>query len=211
MKYGTWHFSHEKDGLKFEFSFLFFVFFPKQPTHLPVRAINIGKTNIIKHKYIALLYFKRKVWTNPNEYVPRKDCNSSVGVTLQEQAKQQWEEERKERTWKRKSPTVGVRVAWVGLNRCVHQSTTEKAHELVAFGVRAADSEPSRSFGALLRVSLRDVHLQLAREFESSSACMCCSPWWSSCVWQDCEPSWPSISSGSNGRRGGGRNEFCVS
>lgn len=25
-------------------------------------------------------------------------------------------EERKERTWKRKSPTVGVRVAWVGLN-----------------------------------------------------------------------------------------------
>ena len=198
-------------------SFLFFsLFFPKQPTHLPVRAINIGKTNIIKHKYTALLYFKRKVWTNPNEYVPRKDCNSSVGVTLQEKAKQQWEEEqeeeRKERTWKRKSPTVGVRVAWVGLNRCVHQSTAEKAHELVAFGVRAADSAPSRSFGVLLsRVAPRDVHLQLPREFESSSACMCCSAWWSSCVWQDCEPSSPSTSSGSNGRRGGGRSGFCVS
>ena len=82
------------------------------------------------------------------------------------------EEERKERTWKRKSPTVGVRVAWVGLNRCVHQSTAEKAHEFVAFGVRAADSAPSRSFGALLGVSLRDVHLQLARKFESSSACV---------------------------------------
>ena len=102
MKYGTWHFSHEKDGLKFEFSFLFFVFFPKQPTHLPVRAINIGKTNIIKHKYIALLYFKRKVWTNPNEYVPRKDCNSSVGVTLQEKAKQQWEEQEEERRRKKR-------------------------------------------------------------------------------------------------------------
>lgn len=80
------------------------------------------------------------------------------------------EGERKERTWKRKSSTVGVRVAWVGLNRCVHQSMAEKAHELVAYGVRAADSAPSRSFGALLRVSLRDVHLQLARKFESSSA-----------------------------------------
>ena len=88
------------------------------------------------------------------------------------------EEERKERTWKRKSPTVGVRVAWVGLNRCVHQSTAEKAHEFVAFGVRAADSAPSRTFGALLGVSLRDVHHHLAREFESSSACMCLARLW---------------------------------
>lgn len=58
-------------------SFLFFSWiFPKQPTPLSVRAINIGKINVIKHKYIALLHFKRKVGTNPNEYVPRKDCNS---------------------------------------------------------------------------------------------------------------------------------------
>ena len=141
-------------------NFLFFsLFFPKQPTHLPVRAINTGKTSIIKHKYIALLYFKEKYGLTLTSTYREKIANSSVGVTLQEKAKQQWEEEqeeeRKERTWKRKSPTVGVRVAWLGLNRCVHQSTAEKAHELVAFGVRAADSAPSRTFGALLRVSLR--------------------------------------------------------
>ena len=35
--------------------------------------------------------------------------------------------------WKRKSPTVGVRVAWVGLNRCVHQSTAEKGTRLRRF------------------------------------------------------------------------------
>ena len=88
---------------------------------------------------------------------------------------------KKRKNVKKKSPTVGVRIAWVGLNRCVHQSTAEKAHELVAFGVRAADSAPSRSFGVLLsRVAPRDVHLQLPREFESSSACMCCSAWWTS-------------------------------